>query len=76
MSWMYTAMSQLAVSKMIGTIEVITGILLMLQPVSAKAGLVGGILAAITFVITLSFILQHQAPLAKLMGYGYLINFY
>lgn len=68
MGWMYAAMSQSAVSKMIGTIEIITGILLMLQPVSAKAGLVGGILASVTFIITLSFIFTTPGAFSKIDG--------
>lgn len=68
MSWMYKTMSQLAVSKIIGTIEIITGILLMLQPVSAKAGLVGGILASITFSITLSFIFTTPGAFSEIDG--------
>lgn len=68
MGWMYTIMSELTASKMIGTIEIITGILLILQPVSAKAGLVGGILAAITFLITLSFIFTTPGAFSKIDG--------
>lgn len=68
MRWMYAVMSQAAVSKVIGTIEIVTGLLLLLQPVSAWAGLAGGVLAAITFAITLSFIFTTPGALSKIDG--------
>ena len=68
MSWMYRIWSSQTVSNVIGTTEIITGILLMLQPVSAKAGFVGGIFSAITFVITLSFIFTTPGAFSKTDG--------
>ncbi len=68
MSWMYKVMSETAVSKLIGCTEIATGVLLMLQPVSARAGFIGGILSAITFAITLSFIFTTPGAFSKTDG--------
>lgn len=68
MSWMYEFMSQLTVSKVIGSAEIATGILLILQPVSAKAGIVGGIFSTLTFLITLSFIFTTPKAITKVDG--------
>lgn len=68
MSWMYRLMSPLAVSKIIGSTEILTGVLLLLQPVSPKAGLAGGTLSTLTFVVTLSFILTTPGAFGKIDG--------
>jgi uncharacterized membrane protein YkgB len=54
--WLYGFMGLRAVSNTIGTIEVITGILLLLNYFTPYGGLVGGFLSALTFVVTLTFI--------------------
>ncbi len=68
MNWMYYVWSQQTVSNVIGTTEITTGILLMLLPVSAKAGFVGGIFSTITFLITLSFIFTTPGAFRKTDG--------
>jgi uncharacterized membrane protein YkgB len=68
MSWMYGSMSDLTVSKLIGVIEITTGILLILQPVSAKIGFIGGIFSSITFFITLTFIFSTPNAFGKVDG--------
>lgn len=56
MSWLYRLLSVQAVSNTIGTIEVITGILLLLNYITPYGGLIGGFLATFTFLATISFI--------------------
>ena len=68
MRWMYQVLSQQGVSNLVGSIEILTGVLLMLQPVSPKAGFVGGIFSAITFLLTLSFIFTTPGAFGKTDG--------
>ncbi len=68
MRWIYSIWTPLTVSKLIGSIEIITAVLLMLQPVSPKAGLAGGILSALTFLATLSFIFTTPGAFSKIDG--------
>ncbi|MGF2414614.1 MAG: DUF417 family protein, partial [Ferruginibacter sp.] len=56
MSWLYKFLSPQGVSNILGTIEIITAICLLLHFVWKKAGILGGILATITFVVTISFL--------------------
>ena len=55
MSWLYGILSTQGVSNLIGSIEIITAILLGLHYIWRKAGIIGGILSAGTFLVTLSF---------------------
>ncbi len=65
-SWMYNLMSLQTVSNSIGLIEVITGILLLLNYFTPYGGLIGGFLSAITFIITLSFIFSTPNGIEKI----------
>lgn len=55
MSWIYNLISVSAWGRFNGTIELITAVLLALKPWFPKASVVGGILASLFFVVTLSF---------------------
>ena len=55
--WLYTVFSVQATSNLIGTIEVLAGVLLGLRIWSPLAGAAGGALAIGTFALTLSFML-------------------
>ena len=57
MSWLYGLASVQQVSAVIGTVEILVGLLLAAYPVSKKAGLVGGALASVIFLTTASFLL-------------------
>ena len=57
MSWMYAIGSVRQVSGFIGTFEIVTAILLLASFWSNRAGLIGGYLAVIIFLTTLSFLL-------------------
>jgi uncharacterized membrane protein YkgB len=57
LSWMYKFLSVGAASMVIGTIEIITGILILASFWYPQAGKIGGIMAIIIFLTTLSFLL-------------------
>ena len=56
LGWMYSVLSIQAVSNIIGSFEIVAGLLLVLSFRFSKAGLVGGSMAAFTFIGTLSFL--------------------
>ena len=56
MGWMYSLLSLQAVSNIIGSFEIIAGSLLLLSFRFPKAGVIGGAMAAFTFIGTLSFL--------------------
>lgn len=55
MSWIYDLISISAWGRFNGSIELITAVLLAVKPWFPKASVVGGILASLFFVVTLSF---------------------
>jgi reactive chlorine resistance protein C len=56
LGWMYGLLGEQAVSNLIGASEVAIAVLIALRRWSPRAAVVGGLLAAGTFVITLSFL--------------------
>jgi reactive chlorine resistance protein C len=56
MSWLLAALGTRAFSNLLGVIEIATGVLLALRPVSALATVIGSIMAIVTFLTTLSFL--------------------
>jgi reactive chlorine resistance protein C len=56
MKWLLAALGVQAFSNLIGVIEIATGLLLALRPVSARAAAIGSSLAIATFLTTLSFL--------------------
>ncbi len=56
MSWLYGITSVQNVSNIIGGVEIITAVCLLLHFVWKKAGILGGILSAATFLVTLTFL--------------------
>lgn len=57
LGWVYDVMSIDAFGRLNGTVELITALLLALKPWSPKAAVVGGIVASLFFVTTLSFMI-------------------
>lgn len=55
-SWMYKIGSLQLISNFIGTVEIISGLCLILHFFWKKAGIIGGILSCFTFMVTLSFL--------------------
>jgi uncharacterized membrane protein YkgB len=55
LSWIYNVMSISAFGRLLGSIELVTAALLALKPWFPKASILGGVLASLFFVGTLSF---------------------
>jgi reactive chlorine resistance protein C len=58
MFWLYSVTSVDGTARIIGTIEIIAGLLIASRPFSASISAVGGVLAILIFLITLSFMLS------------------
>jgi reactive chlorine resistance protein C len=56
MSWMYGLLSLQAVSNILGVTEMTTAVLIALRPVSPRLTVIGSIIAALTFLTTLTFL--------------------
>jgi len=57
MGWIYEYISISAFGRLLGTFELVTAVLLALKPWFPKASVVGGVLASLFFVTTLSFMI-------------------
>jgi reactive chlorine resistance protein C len=68
MSWMYKLLSELQVSKLIGSIEIVTGVLLMISIAYPKVGLLAGTLSSFTFILTISFLFTTPNSIEKIDG--------
>ena len=69
MSWMLSIMSVQGVSMLIGTVEIVLGLLIATRPFAPKVSAIGSIGAIIVFLITLSFLLT--TPGVWQPGYGF-----
>jgi reactive chlorine resistance protein C len=67
-SWMYPLFGERGASGVIGTIELLTGLVIAIGAVSARAGAIGGAMGVFTFCMTLSF--SFGAPAFWEAGYG------
>jgi uncharacterized membrane protein YkgB len=56
MSWMYKVFSLQATSNIIGVAEITAALLIAIRPISAKLSAIGSVIAALTFLATLSFL--------------------
>ena len=56
MSWVYAIFSERAFSALLGIVEVTVAAMIALRPVSAKVSALGGGLAAVMFLTTLTFL--------------------
>jgi reactive chlorine resistance protein C len=56
MSWMYKTFSLQSTSNIIGVTEITAAVLISIRPLSAKLSAVGSVLAAFTFLTTLTFL--------------------
>ena len=57
MSWMYNIMSISTFGRLLGSFELFAAVLLALKPWYPKASILGGLLASLFFVTTLSFMI-------------------
>ena len=56
MSWMYKVFSLQATSNIIGVAEITAAFLIAIRPIAAKLSAIGSVIAALTFLATLSFL--------------------
>jgi len=70
MFWLYRIFSLQAVSNLIGMIEIAVAVLIALRSLSAKLSFIGSIGAAITFLLTVSFLFS--TPGAIHLSHGFL----
>ena len=56
MSWLYLFTGVQGASNLIGTVEIVTAILLAARPISPRLTVIGSIGAILTFLVTLSFL--------------------
>lgn len=69
MSWMYSVMSVRVVSALIGTIEIVSALLIATRPFAPKLSAIGSFGAILAFLVTLTFILT--TPGVWQTGYGF-----
>ncbi len=68
MSWLNSILSVQGVSNFIGTFEIITGLLLLLQLLWKRLSLVAGLLSSVIFLLTLSFLFTTPGMFTKVDG--------
>lgn len=75
MSWLYDIFSQNAVANSLGTLEIVTAVLIAIRPLSPRVSAVGSAIAIVLFLGTLSFlfttpgvVMQFAGPLPVLSG--------
>ena len=54
LAWLYAAFGEAGASYLLGVVEIFTAVLLIVSPWSARAAIVGGLLGAATFAVTVS----------------------
>jgi reactive chlorine resistance protein C len=69
LAWMYPAFGEAGASYLLGVVELATAVLLMLSPWSARAGIVGGALATLTFFVTTTILFA--APIWETASGGF-----
>ncbi len=69
MSWAYSVFSVRSYSAIIGTVEIVLGLLIAMRPFAPKVSAIGSIGAIVMFLITLSFLLT--TPGVWQPGYGF-----
>jgi reactive chlorine resistance protein C len=69
MSWLYRIFSLQGVSNLIGSIEIIVGLLIALRPLSGRLSFLGSVGAIITFLLTVSFLVS--TPGAVQFAHGF-----
>ena len=72
LAWLLAAIGKQGVSNVIGCIEIAIGVLIAMRAWSAKASAVGSIGGAITFLVTLSFLLTTPGVWQEGLGFPFL----
>jgi reactive chlorine resistance protein C len=71
-SWTFSFLSTRAFSNLLGVIEISTGLLIALRPISPKWSFLGSIGGIITFLITLSFLLSTPGIVQQGMSFPFI----
>jgi uncharacterized membrane protein YkgB len=71
MSWGYKVMSMQAFSMLIGTVEITLALLIVTRAFAPKVSAIGSLGAALTFLVTLSFLFTTPAMAVFQPGYGF-----
>ncbi len=66
MSWLYGPLSDQGVSNLIGSVELVTALLIAARPISARISAIGSALAIGTFLTTLSFLFSTPGALSPM----------
>ena len=75
LSWLYAVFSERAASGLIGAVELATAALLLARPRAPRAAALGGLLAAGTFLVTLSFLFTTPGALSPAHpAHGFLVK--
>src|SRR5579859_8229320 len=69
MSWLYRIFSLQGVSNLIGSIEIIVGLLMALRPLSGRLSFIGSVGAIITFLLTVSFLVSKPGAVQFAHGF-------
>jgi reactive chlorine resistance protein C len=69
LAWTYAVFGAERTANLLGVIEIATALLLIASPWSARAGVVGGVLAALIFVVTSSMLFALPVWEASLGGF-------
>lgn len=72
LSWLVAALGKQGASNVIGCIEIAVGLLIAMRAWSPKVSAIGSIGGAITFLVTLSFLLTTPGVLQEGMGFPFL----
>jgi reactive chlorine resistance protein C len=67
-SWWHALLGVQGASDMLGVFEIATGLLLLARPILPRAAIVGGAMATLTFIITLSFFITTPGVAAPQAG--------
>ncbi len=71
MSWAYNVMSMQAFSMLIGVVEITLALLIVTRAFAPKVSAIGSLGAALTFLVTLSFLITTPAMAVFQPGYGF-----
>ncbi len=69
LAWAYHAFGLVGVARLLGTIEIIVGLLVLLRAVNARLSALGSMAAALMFLITLSLLFSTPGVIAP--GYSF-----
>jgi uncharacterized membrane protein YkgB len=69
LAWMLSAFGPVGASRMLGVMEIITALLLTASVRMPRAGIAGGLLSSLTFLVTLSMMLSLPVWEASLGGF-------